>query len=74
MGNNFWQSKRATPRGGVSHQGEDGQIRLPRVHAQGDMPQNFKQLYLGTSITRLNPESMPQNFLQFFFGHHMTKL
>jgi len=36
MGNNFWQSKRATPRGGVSHQGEDGQIRLPCVHAQGD--------------------------------------
>ncbi len=48
MGNNFWQSKRATPRGGVSHQGEDGQICLPRVHAQGEMPQkilhNFEYL------------------------------
>ncbi len=51
MGNNFWQSKRATPRGGVSHQGEDGQIRLPRVHAQGDMLQNFKQFLFGYHMT-----------------------
>jgi hypothetical protein len=61
MGNNVWQSKCATPRGGISHQGEDGQICLPCVHAQGEMPQNFKKIFY-SGITRLNSESMPQNF------------